>query len=211
MRGDQTIAREVVQVSAAAPALFSANSSGQGVAAAVALRVAANGSQRFDPIVRFDQSRNQFVSIPLTFGPSNEQLFLVVFGAGIRFRNPHGSINAKVGGVDAQVIYAGSQGGFVGMDQVNILLPRSLSGRGEVDVVLFIDGKQSNVVKVYLGGTSGLMATDTVAAQNKTADQSIRVFETGGVPILSLPTLKLPATAHNFSQRTASGQKEKRQ
>lgn len=214
-RSEQTVAREVVQVAAAAPALFSANSSGQGVAAAVALRVMANGSQRFDPIVRFDQARNQFVSIPVTFGQSSEQLFLVLFGAGIRFRNPQGSISAKVGGVDVQVIYAGAQGGFVGMDQVNILLPRSLAGRGEVDVVVLIDGKLSNVVKVNLGGTNGLMYLNdwlAVAARNEVVspvNQAIQVSGATELPILHLPTLKLPSRTRNFNRRMATGQKEK--
>ena len=37
---------------------------------------------------------------------------------------------------------------FNGMDQVNALLPRSLIGRGEVDVVLIVEGKTANTVKI---------------------------------------------------------------
>lgn len=36
------------------------------------------------------------------------------------------------------------------MDQVNILLPNSLAGAGEVDVVVTVDGLASNAVKVNI-------------------------------------------------------------
>jgi len=37
---------------------------------------------------------------------------------------------------------------FVGLGQVNIRLPRSLPGRGEVDVELTVDGKTADTVRV---------------------------------------------------------------
>ena len=43
------------------------------------------------------------------------------------------------------------QGQFVGLDQVNLgPLPRSLTGRGEVDIVLTVDGKVANTVTVTI-------------------------------------------------------------
>jgi uncharacterized protein (TIGR03437 family) len=53
-----------------------------------------------------------------------------------------------VGGVDAPVAYAGVQGSSPGLDQVNALLPRSLAGRGLVDVVLTADGQVANSVQI---------------------------------------------------------------
>ena len=50
--------------------------------------------------------------------------------------------------MDAETIYAGAQGDFTGLDQVNLRLPRSLAGRGEVDVVANVDGVPANVVRV---------------------------------------------------------------
>ncbi|MBL8169211.1 MAG: hypothetical protein JNJ50_13720, partial [Acidobacteria bacterium] len=47
-----------------------------------------------------------------------------------------------------EVLYAGLQGDFVGLDQVNLKLPRSLAGRGLVEVVLFADGYSSNAVQI---------------------------------------------------------------
>jgi uncharacterized protein (TIGR03437 family) len=56
----------------------------------------------------------------------------------------------KIGGADASVIFAGAQGGFVGLDQVNVRVPRSLAGAKEVDLILTVDGKQVNTARVSI-------------------------------------------------------------
>ena len=138
-----------LQIANVAPSLFSANSSGQGVAAAVALRV-RNGVQTFEPIARFDTVQNRVVAIPLDLGAENEQVFLLLYGTGIRFRSGLSAVNVKIGGTDAQVTYAGPLDGLVGLDQINVGLPRSLAGRGEVDILLMADGTTANMVKVAI-------------------------------------------------------------
>jgi uncharacterized protein (TIGR03437 family) len=37
-----------------------------------------------------------------------------------------------------------------GLDQVNVAVPRTLIGRGEVDIVLAVDGKAANTVRVNI-------------------------------------------------------------
>lgn len=134
-----------------APGLFSANASGRGVAAAVALRVKADGTQTFEPVAKFDQAGNQFVAMPIDLGPESDQLFLILFGTGIRSRNGlNGEVRVRIGGVNAHVTYAREQGSFVGLDQINVLLPRSLAGRGEVDVVVDVGGRPANIVRVSI-------------------------------------------------------------
>ena len=134
-----------------APGLFSADSSGSGLAAAVALRI-RNGKEIFEPIVRFDQASNKFVAVPIDLGPdlgsATDQVFLVGFGTGFRFRSSLGAVTATIGGMPAQAPFAGEAPSFIGLDQANILLPRSLIGRGEVDVVMTIDGQMTNPVRV---------------------------------------------------------------
>jgi uncharacterized protein (TIGR03437 family) len=138
------------QVAAVAPGLFAANANGQGVAAAVALRV-RGGAQTFEPVAQFDAAAGRFVTAPIDLGPESDQVFLILFGTGIRHRSALSAVTAKIGGADAQVLFAGAQGGFAGLDQINCgPLPRSLAGRGEVDVVLTVDGKTANTVKVHL-------------------------------------------------------------
>jgi len=130
-----------------APGLFTASASGRGIAAALVLRVKADGSQVYEPLVRLN-SQNQLVPIPIDLGVSTDQVFLVAFGAGFRFRSSLGAVTATVGGTPAPVIFAGAQPNFIGLDQANIQLPRSLIGRGEVDVVLTVDGQTANTVRV---------------------------------------------------------------
>ncbi|HKQ78305.1 MAG TPA: BACON domain-containing carbohydrate-binding protein, partial [Blastocatellia bacterium] len=140
-----------IRIMAVAPGLFSANSNGQGVAAAVALR-ARGAMQTFEPIARFDGTK--FVSAPIDLGPAGDQIFLLLFGTGIRSRNALSSVTCKIGAVDAPVLFAGAAPGFVGLDQVNIgPLPSVLAGRGELDVALTVDGRTANTVTVAFSGT----------------------------------------------------------
>lgn len=44
----------------------------------------------------------------------------------------------------------GPQGSYAGLDQVNVVLPRSLAGRGEVDVLLTVDGRAANPAKINI-------------------------------------------------------------
>jgi uncharacterized protein (TIGR03437 family) len=59
-------------------------------------------------------------------------------------------VSATAKGLTAEVLYAVAQGEFPGLDQVNIQLPAGLSGSGEVDVQLTVDGKNANVVRVAI-------------------------------------------------------------
>ena len=146
--GNGAVSTGVVQIATVAPGLFSANASGQGVAAGVALRVKADGAQVFEPIARFDQSQNRLVAIPIDLGPEGEQVFLILYGTGFRFNSALPAVTCGIGGVNAEALYAGVAPGFVGLDQTNVRLPRSLAGRGEVDVVLAVDGKAANMVRI---------------------------------------------------------------
>jgi uncharacterized protein (TIGR03437 family) len=148
--GSGEVASGAVEVAPVAPGLFSADSTGQGVAAALALRVRADGSRRYEPVAVYDPAQNKIVPVPLDFGPETDQLYLELYGTGIRGRAPDAQAGVRVGGVEVPLLYAGAQGGWVGLDQVNVQLPRSLAGRGDVSVVLTVDGKVANAVTVRI-------------------------------------------------------------
>jgi uncharacterized protein (TIGR03437 family) len=149
--GDGAVSIGVVQVAAVAPGLFSANANGQGVASGLALRVRGE-TQTFEPIAQFDSAQNRFVTAPIILGPEGDQVFLILYGTGLRNRSSLANVTCTIGGVSAPVLYAGESPGFVGLDQVNIgPLPRSLAGRGEVDVVLTVDGSPANIVRIRIG------------------------------------------------------------
>jgi uncharacterized protein (TIGR03437 family) len=144
------VSHGAAQVASVAPGLFSANADGQGVAAAVVLRVKPDGSQSFEPAVRFDPAQGKFFSVPIDPGPESDQVILILFGNGFRFRSLLSAVTVRIGGVETQVFYANLAPGFVGLDQANVLLPRSLTGRGEVDVVMTVDGQAANTVRVAI-------------------------------------------------------------
>ena len=147
---DGTVSAGTVQVATVAPSLFTANASGRDAAAGFALRVTASGAQINEPIQRFDPTQSKFVPVPIDVGVPGNQVFLVLFGTGIRFRSALSSVTATIGGMPVSVQYAGPQGNFVGLDQINILLPGSLAARGEADLVLTVDGKASNTVRINI-------------------------------------------------------------
>jgi uncharacterized protein (TIGR03437 family) len=48
------------------------------------------------------------------------------------------------------VLYAGTQNGLAGLDQANVRLPRTLAGRGVVNIVFTVAGKTANTVTVTM-------------------------------------------------------------
>jgi len=144
--GSGQVSRGAAQIVQTAAGLFSADASGQGLAAAVILRVRANGEQVFEPVTRFDQGLSRFVAVPIDLGPQGDQVFLILFGTGIRLRM---NAAASIGGTNSDVLYAGPSG-FVGLDQCNVNIPRSLAGRGQVNVAMTVDGRAANIVGVSI-------------------------------------------------------------
>jgi len=148
--GDGVVSVGNVTIASVAPGIFTANSTGQGVPAAIALRVKADGAQSFEQIVRLDAGQSVFVPVPIDLGPEGEQVFLILFGTG--WRGAGGTQNSSVtlGGTVSGSFSLSAQGDFVGLDQSNILIPRSLAGRGEIDLVLTVNGKAANTVKLNI-------------------------------------------------------------
>jgi len=120
------------------------NASGEGVAAARFLFVAANGDRTEANV--FSGAPPQ--AVPIDLGEEGDQVFLLLFGTG--FRNASNA-SATVGGLPVPVLGFVAQGEFVGLDQGNIgPLPRDLMGAGEVDVNLSFDGQAANTVTVRI-------------------------------------------------------------
>ncbi|MGH9839447.1 MAG: SBBP repeat-containing protein [Blastocatellia bacterium] len=148
--GGAAIATGKIQIASVAPGVFTANANGRGVAAAVVQRVRADGSQAFEMLARFDQSQNRWVATPIDLGPESDQVFIALFGTGWRFRSSESAVRVTIGGVEVPLLYAGLQPTLTGVDQINVRLPRSLAGKGEVDVVVTVDGKMANTANVNI-------------------------------------------------------------
>jgi uncharacterized protein (TIGR03437 family) len=72
-------------------------------------------------------------------------LYLSLYGTGIRGGS---AITVSIGGTAVPVTYAGAQGEFAGLDQINVRLSGSLRGKGEADLVLTVDGATANTVRI---------------------------------------------------------------
>ncbi|QQS48740.1 MAG: SBBP repeat-containing protein [Acidobacteriota bacterium] len=136
----------IIEIIPVAPALFSANADGRGVAASILLRVRPDGSQSFEPVFGFDAPSNRFVHVPIDL--EGDQVYLLLFGTGIRFRSSLSSVEASLAGNSLSVLYAGPQGDFVGLDQVNLLLPRRLAGSGRSNLIFKVDGLFANFISL---------------------------------------------------------------
>ena len=148
---DGLVSIGTVQINNVAPGLFTFNSNGQGVVVANARRF-RNGQEMFpsESVAQLD-AQNHWVARPIDLGPATDLIILELYGTGVRFHSDVPSaVTMKIGGADAQLYYAGVAPGFIGLDQINVAIPRSLIGRGEVDMVMTVDGKTANTVKIAI-------------------------------------------------------------
>jgi uncharacterized protein (TIGR03437 family) len=137
-----------IQIATVAPGLFTANGAGVGVAAAIAIRRdIATQTDNAVPVYQCDA--NGCSSVGIGVGP-DAQTFLELFGTGIRGRSSLANVTATIGGEHVDVLFAGAQGQFPGLDQVNLSVPLNLHAEGETDVVLTVDGHVANTVRVNL-------------------------------------------------------------
>ena len=94
--------------------------------------------------------QNKFVPVPIDLSSEGDEVFLVLYGTGLRFHSGLATITAQIGGTDAPVLYADQHNSYVGVDQVNVRLPASLKGRGEVNVELTSQGQAGNPVRIFI-------------------------------------------------------------
>ncbi len=135
-------------IAGVAPGLFSTTSDGKGVASALLQRIRGS-AQSYEPVFEKDASGN-LVAKPIDVGGEDEAVYLLLFGTGIRKRSDLKNVTVSIGGMTLATEYAGAQGFFVGVDQINVLLPKSLRGKGVVPVSLTVDGKTSNTVEIKI-------------------------------------------------------------
>jgi uncharacterized protein (TIGR03437 family) len=86
---------------------------------------------------------------PIDLGPASDKVYLILFGTGVR-NAATASVSVDIEGLNAPVSYAGPQNGFEGLDQINVLLPRTLAGSGDVSVVLTAAGIAANTVHITI-------------------------------------------------------------
>ena len=129
------------------PAIFTADATGKGDASAIATPDGITYQQ-----APFDVVMNGRPNI------------LVLYGTGIRnakAANPSDgdgvaeAVTATIGGQPARVLYAGAQGQFIGLDQMNLELPQTLGSNASqsprrVEIVVTVNGIEANRVTVQI-------------------------------------------------------------
>jgi uncharacterized protein (TIGR03437 family) len=130
-----------------APGLFQAT---QGrLAAAWVIRVKADGQQLLEPVVQLN-AQSQVIAAPIDLGVDSDIVVLQLFGTGLRRRLSTSDIRVLINRVNANVLYAGPQNQFPGLDQINVEIPKSLRGAGLVNVVLQVEGIEANVLQIRI-------------------------------------------------------------
>jgi uncharacterized protein (TIGR03437 family) len=142
--GDGTVSSAQATLTALAPALFVLNNSS--LTAAVAVCVAASGAQTAE--YPYQAVNNAIAAQPLNLAACSETV-LELYGTGLDNATALG-VQVTIGGAPATVSYAGPQGTYPGLDQINVVIPASLGGRGNVPIVLSAGGMTANTVNVTI-------------------------------------------------------------
>lgn len=133
-----------------APSIFTANSTGGGVPAAVALRVKANGSQVYEAVARYDNATQKYVPSPIDLSDPAEQVYLILYATGVNDVLDYAHVQVSIGGETMTTTFAGYISGLYGLQQINVQLDRRLAGRGLNNLLVTLDGKTSNPVQVLI-------------------------------------------------------------
>ena len=118
--------------------------SGTNLVAANVLRVHADNSETVDNVYTINAS-GALVPAPIDLSPATDQVFLVLYGTGWRAHSAaSNSVAVTAGGVSLPLYYAGAQPQYPGLDQIDVLLPQSLAGKGDVVIQVVVDGQAAN-------------------------------------------------------------------
>lgn len=215
---DGTVSQGSLNVIAVAPALFTANQNGQGVPAANVLRVKTNGQQIFEPPSQIEPVTQRVIPKPIDLGPEGERVFLILYPTGLRRAadpnndgNANESVRVVIGSRVITPDYAGANPSFTGLDQINVEIPRSLLGRGRVNLTVTGNGVgASNTCEIEIAGAPGAtppQITSISAAGNLPGQEltinGARFSATPSENLVRIGGVEAAVTAASFAQLKA--------
>jgi uncharacterized protein (TIGR03437 family) len=198
-RGDLTVATAAVGIEQIAPALFTANNSGDGPPAAFVIQVARDGSRARDNLFEQMPGQTKFDARPFDLEWDERDYYLELYGTGIRGAAVS-TVRATASGVQIPVLAAQAQGAFAGLDQVNLgPVPRSLARkRGLVDLELTAGGIAANKVLLAptfppLGGWGERAPLIEANSEMSVAYLNGKIYVMGGYPAsrVTVPTVQV--------------------
>ena len=147
MRDGRAVGSGAIQVDTVAPGLFTANADGSGAPAGVVVRLSADGSETQQSVYDCSAGAGKCVPAPIDFARPGDEIILVLFGTGIRGRSALGAVKT-IPFLERyfEVLYAGPQNEYAGLDQINLRVKGRAELAGDVNLQLFIDGRVTNEV-----------------------------------------------------------------
>jgi hypothetical protein len=140
--GSQTTQITIADV---APSLFTANQNGRGVPTGQIILVHADGSHTVENLATL--SGSTYVATVIKLATTTDQIYLQLYGTGIRHA---AKVTATISGAQLGVLYAGQQGAYPGLDQVNLQLPKVLQAAGALNIVITAGTQAANAVMVLV-------------------------------------------------------------
>jgi photosystem II stability/assembly factor-like uncharacterized protein len=173
-----------IEIAKVAPAFFTANSNGKGVAAGYIVRAHQDDSQMIEQATQYDQTIGAFVSRPIDLEREDERVFLILFLTGARRIVDRNETRVLIGGVELIPDYFGPSA-YLGVDQINLRLPRTLAaGLTQIAFIDLAHGMTANNCEVVIAPPKSLIPP-TIQRLNRDealAGEVIEVTGTGFTP-----------------------------
>jgi uncharacterized protein (TIGR03437 family) len=180
----QILAAGEIEIASVAPTIFTANVTGNGVPAAYILRARPNGEQRIEAVADYNPTSQLFTAHPIDLERGDETVFLILYLTGARRIVDQNETRVLIGGNEFVPDYVGPAPGFVGLEQINLRLPRSLpTGLLEVDFIYLPEGRAANACEIEVAPPAG--APPSIRGLNKAealAGEVVEITGTGFTP-----------------------------
>jgi uncharacterized protein (TIGR03437 family) len=154
--------RTASYVESVGPALFAIQKDGTSFAAAVLIRVHADGTDSAESLVGSDPTTGELVPVSASPGAASDRLYLSLYGTGFTGVTAQtvGSVSPGHPNDALPILYAGPQGQIDGLDQINIELSGELVSEPSLDILLVAkkpDGYpvRTNTVRILFGAPTG--------------------------------------------------------
>ncbi len=147
--GDGVQTAGIVMIVPAAPGIYTATANGKGVAAGIAVCAGVctgwpkQQGQFWQFIYAAGCTAESCVPEPIRMAPG-DTVAVELYGTGLRHVSSLSAVSAQINGQNAPVLYAGAAG-YKGEDQVNVQIPQSLAGSGQVNLVLTVQDTVNNI------------------------------------------------------------------
>ncbi|MGH9939844.1 MAG: Ig-like domain-containing protein, partial [Blastocatellia bacterium] len=194
--GDGATSNGIAQITQISPAIFTANATGKGVPAALIFRRKADGRESYESLSHRSGPGGPLITKPIEM-PVGDQVALVLYLTGVR-RAAAGSVRVLMGGEELTPLYSGAAPDFIGLDQINVEIPRSLAGRGvTIKVSVTAGGATSNPVDIEMAGVGGASPPQVgVSGDPVLAGSEMLITGSGFSPIAAENIVRIGAGLH---------------